>query len=99
MRLIDADAMLTRLENWNTSDLTDKALYNFTLHRILEQPTIQPERKKGRWVEVTDGMSIWTVCDQCGEKPLWNEWKTDRCESNFCPNCGSYNGGEEDGQI
>ena len=47
MRLIDADAMLARLEEWNTSDSTDKALYNFTLNRILEQPTMpsaQPER-------------------------------------------------------
>lgn len=43
MRLIDADAMLVRLEEWNTSDSTDKALYNFTLNRILEQPTIEPE--------------------------------------------------------
>lgn len=38
-RYIDADAMLARLEEWNTSDSTDKALYNFTLNRILEQPT------------------------------------------------------------
>ena len=56
----------------------------------------QPERKKGKWVEVTDGICIWKVCDQCGEKPLWNEWRTDRDESNYCPNCGSYNGGEQD---
>lgn len=44
-RAIDADAMLVRLEEWNTSDPTDKALYNFTLNRIQEQPTIEPERK------------------------------------------------------
>ena len=44
MRAIDADAMLARLEAWNTSDSTDKALYNFTLHRILEQPTIEPDQ-------------------------------------------------------
>lgn len=47
MRPIDAEAMLARLEKWNTSDPTDKALYNFTLHRILEQPTITPEQ---RWI-------------------------------------------------
>lgn len=40
MRLIDADAMLKRLEEWNTSDKMDKALYNFTLGRIREQPTV-----------------------------------------------------------
>ena len=43
MRLIDADAMIDRLKEWDTKDKTDKALYNFTLNRINEQPTIQPE--------------------------------------------------------
>lgn len=40
MRLIDADKMLKRIESWNTSDAIDKALYNFTLNRIIEQPTV-----------------------------------------------------------
>lgn len=40
MRLIDADEMLKRLESWNTDDEMDKALYNFTLSRIIEQPTV-----------------------------------------------------------
>ena len=42
-RLMDADAMLNRLQAWNTSDRMDKALYNFTWHRIMEQPTIVEE--------------------------------------------------------
>lgn len=41
MRLIDADKMLKRIESWNTSDAMDKALYNFTLNRIIEQPTVE----------------------------------------------------------
>lgn len=40
VRLIDADKMLKRIESWNTSDAMDKALYNFTLNRIIEQPTV-----------------------------------------------------------
>ena len=64
---------------------------------IIQLPAAQPQRMRGRWVEVTDGTRIWKVCDQCGEKPLWNEWRTDRCESNFCPNCGArMDGGEQD---
>lgn len=39
MRLIDADKMLERLQEWNTSDDMDKALYRFTYDRIMEQPT------------------------------------------------------------
>ena len=37
--LISRSELLKRLEEWNTSDKTDKALYNFALHRIIEQPT------------------------------------------------------------
>lgn len=37
--LISRSELLKRLEEWNTSDETDKALYNFTLRRIIEQPT------------------------------------------------------------
>ena len=39
MRLIDADKVLERLQEWNTSDKMDKALYNFARNRIVEQPT------------------------------------------------------------
>lgn len=73
MRAIDADAMLARLEEWNTSDPTDKALYNFTLNRILEQPTIE---RTGKWIAISKanptasgfGMSISYLykCDMCG---------------------------------
>ena len=38
-RLIDADEMIKRLQEWNTKDAMDTALFNFALHRILEQPT------------------------------------------------------------
>ena len=37
--LISRSELLKRLEEWNTSDETDKSLYNFTLCRIIEQPT------------------------------------------------------------
>ena len=37
-RLIDADKLIKRLEKWNTSDSTDKALYNFAMNRVMEQP-------------------------------------------------------------
>ena len=38
-RLIDADEMIKRLQEWNTKDAMDTDLFNFALHRILEQPT------------------------------------------------------------
>lgn len=112
MRLIDADALKEYLDICECCDKcpnkklncnADCTLPDFLTddwERIInEQPTVppHPQRMRGRWVEVTDGIYIWKVCDQCGEKPLWNEWRTDRYESNYCPNCGAdMRGGEQD---
>lgn len=55
MRLIDADAMLERLQEWNTSDDMDKALYRFTFDRITEQPTVcDVQTKEIKWISVED---------------------------------------------
>lgn len=67
MRLIDGDAMLARLEEWNTSDSTDKALYNFTMHRILEAPTIEPEPK---WIPAKTTPDGWTILDNRIDKKM-----------------------------
>lgn len=55
MRLIDADAMLKRLESWNTKDRMDKALYNFAHMRIMEQPTIS------QWIPVSERLPL--ICE------------------------------------
>ena len=54
-RLIDADEMLKRLEEWNTDDGMDRALYNFALHRIIEQPTVTPEPQ---WIPVSERLPL-----------------------------------------
>ena len=72
MRAIDADAMLARLEEWNTSDSTDKALYNFTLHRVLEQPTIEPQLT-GRWIQIEESIKVSEYkCSECG-RIVWDD--------------------------
>ena len=48
----------------------------------------EPERKKGKWIRNRDedGWRMWLECAECGaiEQNL---------NSNYCHNCGSYNGG------
>ena len=63
--LIIRSELLKRLEEWNTSDKTDKALYNFALHRIIEQPTaydidkvVEELEEKARTVNV---IGYWTI--------------------------------------
>lgn len=87
MRAIDADAMIDRLKEWDTKDKTDKALYNFTLNRINEQPTIQP--KRGKWIDIDSETYTWKIrCDKCGHER--SMMSTQGKYPNFCEECGAY---------
>ncbi len=53
-------------------------------------PSAEP-RKKGKWIKFNNSCTI--RCNQCGKE------MTSLCDirlPNYCPNCGSYNGGEEE---
>ena len=63
MRMIDADKMLERLEVWNTSDNTDKALYNFAWNRIAEQPTAYDVNKVIEQLENEASRCASAFCD------------------------------------
>ena len=49
-----------------------------------DAPTVEPERKMGKWIE--------DRCSECGCYVYHGDVR------NFCPNCGSYNGGDNDDQ-
>ena len=53
--------------------------------RLKALPSAQPERKKGKWIPyLPEGLRY--KCSECGSR-YDTPW-------HFCPNCGSYNGGE-----
>lgn len=63
MRLIDADELIKRLEKWNTPDSTCKALYNFAMNRVIEQPTAYDVDEVAKAVEeITERIS--NTCDE-----------------------------------
>lgn len=49
-------------------------------------PSAQPERKKGRWIDMDDHV----MCSCCGATHYGSD-------KNFCPNCGAEMRGEKDG--
>jgi hypothetical protein len=93
-RLIDADALTEKYGDWYTEEGTEEG-YIGTIKGIVESmPTIE-ERKKGKWKRayldheaMGERLNILycSVCNQCIAYP-----------TNYCPNCGSYNGGNDDG--
>lgn len=101
MQFMD-DAEISSFGRWQWSNGFNTALTAVGID-LKKLPSAQPERKKGRWIPhkeksreyfgillVNVEYDYW-LCDTCGYRvekiqPMYN----------FCPNCGSYNGGEQE---
>lgn len=56
-------------------------------HDVYDAPTIEPERKKGKWIPVTNGRGG-HECDLCHNyAPAWQTGEERLTD--FCPNCGA----------
>ena len=80
--LISRKAMLERLEQWNTSDDTDKALYNFAKNRAIEQPTVD------RWIPCSERKP-----EESGSyliSGVWGSGKIAVCDCDFSVNDGYF---------
>lgn len=87
-RLIDANEAENALYGFTRYTGIDEAPYEHAEAVINKLPTVEAERKKGKWVNGT--------CNQCGSHaPYWPMAST-YYESNFCPHCGADMRGEED---
>ena len=88
-RYIDADAIpytMLYKENWLKGRGVEKlGVWKDTIDAM---PTIEPERKKGKW---TKG----NACEFCGFQP-WYEG--DIHTLSYCPNCGSDMREDQDDQ-
>lgn len=81
MRTIDADRLLEerRIHTYYHLPNGDIAI---PLIDIKNAPTIEPERKKGKWIDKSGGIECaWNYCSVCGEQAI------DLYD--FCPNCGA----------
>lgn len=95
MRLIDKDALLEKLgiaENCEVCTQNNEPYCRWkpdvvdVCEIISDAPTIEPERKKGKWIDTVVGGTLPViVCDQCNTFfPLQFG-----ASHNFCPNCGA----------
>lgn len=63
-----------------------KGLAKTIIKRFEQLPSAQSESKTGKWIEDNEG---YFYCDKCGKYSAYQITQT-----NYCPNCGSYNGGK-----
>jgi len=85
--LIDREAALACFHDWvdrNGDIHTADEMPEY--QRIEALPSVEPERKKGHWIEVDDDR-IRGKCSVCGwEAHLYED---DVVGMDYCPNCGA----------
>lgn len=84
MRLIDADALIKALVRKEPFSDCARVVIAECMEEVRHAPTIEPERKKGEWV---DGRCSICGCDAPAYIIDW-KWQKDM-GANFCPNCGA----------
>ena len=97
MRLIDGDALVAKMnlaiavlkrtmKNFDIEDDPECQMelkaYQDIRDGIKEEPTIEPEQKRGKWI--TQEFGSWAECSECHEL-----YGIPISLSNFCPNCGA----------
>lgn len=91
MRTIDADRLLSErmMSTYYHLPNGDTAI---PIIDIEHAPTVlaEPERKKGKWIDIKCGSASLWACSKCGEVFPEN--------FHYCPNCGAdMREGEDDG--
>lgn len=98
MRLIDADEL--RAEFKTPTDWFDskQVLTHVTgiWATIDNAPTIEPERKTGKWIHHKPFDCEHHNCNTCIECSCCGTWfgADSYAQTNYCPNCGAYMRGE-----
>lgn len=92
-RCIDADALEKILEKIPAADIKNMGGQAYVLVKLSQvfnvidnQPTIEPQRKKGKWINhrCDDGHHI-ADCDQCGHSLQWFDDDIPK----YCCECGA----------
>ena len=85
MRAIDADAC----ESYFWEHLDDNGMAA-AMNAINDMPTIEPQRKKGKWIEQEDSWDgVYYECSACGEPWTTIDGTPWDNGMNFCPHCGA----------
>ena len=87
-RLIDADALIEAVKDF------PYGYRGLIVCTIAEQPTIEPERNKGKWIVNGKHPNYHLTCSECRNVAMWANGIS-YIYPNFCPNCGADMRGEE----
>lgn len=86
---------------YKSDNSCDVVLSTDLMDRIKQLPSVTPQRPKGKWSFIGDQMLECSSCKRAYTQNQFEElriYTTDDLLPKYCPNCGSYNGGGEDGE-
>lgn len=96
MRLIDGDALTKRLVEFCNKNcpytakvrnvMCGSCFMGLALEAVEDAPTIEPERKRGKWIPENRTMDAFWVCSSCG---FPSEAHAANILYKYCPNCGA----------
>ena len=96
MRAIDADAC----ESYFYEHLDDNGMAA-AMNAINDMPTIEPQRKKGKWIYLDKDKRFFhphiVKCSVCNNTLDMYGVNAGRGDANYCPNCGAEM--REDGEA
>ena len=87
---ISREDVLNAINDIGSGAFASYSYYSNLFDFVCELPSVEPERKKGKWVEHDTGHSIYYDCSLCGclapctqtaDKIIWKM-------ANYCPDCG-----------
>ena len=84
--MISREEFERRIKPYDTDDPMDKALYNFAHNKMTDCPSVEPERKLGKWLLTIEDWNKWT-CSECGFSKRTDIHVT--LGYDYCPKCGS----------
>lgn len=83
MRLINADSLVERYGDWYTEEGPEEGFIGTVKDLVDLMPSIDSDKKFGRWISRWEDGQNYYECDQCGhETGLCNDY-------NYCPSCGA----------
>lgn len=102
MRAIDADRLCVDLmERWDIADkqkeeLIRRVMADIVTPIVVSQPTIEPERKKGKWIMKYKGSAVTSYkCSECGRTVRDDTGYDVSKDYPFC-HCGADMRGDDD---
>ena len=97
MRLIDADALIAQMEaDAEQMEEPIAAMFAYAaISDIKHAPTIEPERKTGKWIEEQRGIKVTLYkCSECGRTVMDDTGYDVAKDYPFC-HCGAEMNGSE----